>query len=32
VIDKQGKLRHVLYGVHAHKHPDEVLNLIKEMK
>mgnify|MGYP003394346786 CR=1 FL=1 len=32
VIDKQGKLRHVLYGVHAHKHPDEVFNLIKEMK
>jgi len=32
VIDKLGKLRHVLYGVHAHKHPDEVLNLIKEMK
>jgi peroxiredoxin Q/BCP len=32
VIDKQGKLRHALYGVHAHKHPDEVLNLVKEMK
>ena len=32
VIDKQGKLRHALYGVHAHNHPAEVLNLIKEMK
>jgi len=32
VIDKQGKLRHVLYGVHAHNHPNDVLNLIKEMK
>lgn len=32
VIDKQGKLRHALYGVHAHGHPDEVLNLIKEIK
>lgn len=32
VIDKQGKVRHALYGVHAHNHPDEVLNLIKEMK
>ena len=32
VIDKQGKLRHVLYGVHAHGHAQEILNLIKEMK
>ena len=32
VIDKQGKLRHVLYGVHAHSHAAEVFNLIKEMK
>ena len=32
VIDKQGKLRHVLYGVHAHGHPQEVLKLLKEMK
>lgn len=32
VIDKQGKLRHALYGVHAHGHADEVLNLIREMK
>jgi peroxiredoxin Q/BCP len=32
VIDKQGKLRHLLYGVHAHGHAQEILNLIKEMK
>lgn len=32
VIDKQGKLRHALYGVHAHGHAQEVLYLIKEMK
>jgi peroxiredoxin Q/BCP len=32
VIDKKGNLRHVLYGVHAHNHPLEVLNLIKEIK
>lgn len=32
VIDKQGKLRHVFYGVHAHGHPQEILKLIKEMK
>lgn len=32
IIDKQGKLRHVLYGVHAHGHPQEVLKLLKEMK
>ncbi|OGS81419.1 MAG: peroxiredoxin [Gallionellales bacterium GWA2_59_43] len=32
VIDRQGKLRHVLYGVHAHGHAQEILNLIKEMK
>lgn len=32
VIDKQGKLRHVLYGVHAHGHAQEILNLIKELK
>lgn len=32
IIDKHGKLRHVMYGVHAHGHPLEVLNLIKEMK
>ena len=32
VIDKQGKLRHILYGVHAHGHAHEILNLIKELK
>jgi peroxiredoxin Q/BCP len=32
VIDKQRKLRHVMYGVHAHGHPQEILKLIKEMK
>ncbi len=29
VIDQQGKLRHALYGVHAHGHADAVLNLIR---
>ena len=32
VIDKSGKLRHVLYAVHAHGHAEEILKLIKEMK
>ncbi len=32
VIDKKGKLRHVMYGVHAHGHACEVIKLIKEMK
>src|ERR1017187_5220681 len=32
VIDKQGKIRHALYGVHAHGHAHEILNLIKELK
>ncbi len=32
VIDKQGKVRHALYGVHAHGHPQEILKLLKEMK
>ncbi len=32
VIDKQGKLRHTLYGVHAHGHPQEILKLVKEVK
>ena len=32
VIDKQGKLRHALYNVHAHGHADEILKLVKEMK
>jgi len=32
VIDRQGKLRHAIYGVQAHGHAQDVLNLIKEMK
>lgn len=32
IIDKQGKLRHALYGVHAHGHPREILELLKEIK
>lgn len=32
IIDKQGKLRHALYGVHAHGHPQEILNLVKEVR
>ncbi len=32
VIDKNGKLQHVMYGVQAHGHAQEILNLIKEMK
>ena len=32
LIDKQGKLRHALYGVHAHGHAQEIHNLTKEMK
>jgi peroxiredoxin Q/BCP len=32
VIDKHGKLRHVMYGVQAHGHAQEILNLIKELK
>lgn len=32
VIDKRGKLRHAAYGVQAHGHAQEILNLIKEMK
>jgi peroxiredoxin Q/BCP len=32
VIDQQGKLRHVMYGVQANGHAQEILNLIKEMK
>ena len=32
VIDKQGKLRHAMYGIHAHGHAQEILNLIKELK
>ena len=32
VIDKHGKLRHVMYGVHAHGHAQEIFNLIRDMK
>ncbi len=32
VIDKVGKLQHVMYGVKAAGHAQEVFNLIKEMK
>ena len=32
VIDKQGRLRHALYGVHAQGHAEEVLNLIRKLK
>jgi peroxiredoxin Q/BCP len=32
VIDRQGKLRHVMYGVQAHGHAQDILKLIKELK
>ena len=32
VIDQNGDLRHAVYGVQAHGHAQEVLNLIKELK
>lgn len=32
VIDKNGKLRHALYAVHAHGHAEEILKLIRDMK
>lgn len=32
VIDKNGKVCHALYGVHAHGHAHEIFNLIKELK
>lgn len=32
VIDKHGKLRHVMYGIQAHGHAQEILNLIKEIQ
>ena len=32
VIDKQGMLRHALYGVHAHGHADEIYNLRQDLK
>jgi peroxiredoxin Q/BCP len=31
VIDQHGKLRHAVYGVQAHGHAQEILNLIKEL-
>ncbi len=31
-IDKHGRLRHVMYGVQAHGHAQEILNLIKDIK
>ena len=32
IIDKRGKLRHAMYGVHAHGHAQEIFNLIKGLK
>ena len=32
LIDKQGKVLHAMYGVHAHAHAQEVINLIRKMK
>ncbi len=32
IIDKQGRLHQVLYGVHAHGHPQEILKLLKEIR
>jgi peroxiredoxin Q/BCP len=32
VIDKHGKLLHAMYGVHAHGHAQEIINLIRNMK
>ena len=32
VIDKQGKLRHAMYEVHAHGHAMGILKLIEELK
>lgn len=32
VIDKQGKLLHAMYGVHAHGHAQEIFNLIRDVK
>jgi peroxiredoxin Q/BCP len=32
VIDRRGDLSHVVYGVQAHGHAQEILNLIKELK
>jgi peroxiredoxin Q/BCP len=32
VIDRQGKLRHVMYGVQAHGHAQDIFKLVKELK
>lgn len=32
VIDKNGVVRHALYGVNARGHAEEILNLVKELK
>jgi len=32
VIDQKGKLRHVLYGVQAHGHAQDIFKLVKELK
>lgn len=32
VIDKKGTIRHALYGVHAHGHAGEILELIRGLK
>lgn len=32
IIDRKGKLRHAMYGVHAHGHAQEVIKLLKEIK
>jgi thioredoxin-dependent peroxiredoxin len=32
VIDKNGAVRHALYGVNARGHASDVLNLVKELK
>ncbi len=32
IIDQHGKLRHVAYGVQAHGHAQQILNLLKEIK
>ncbi|MDH4215785.1 MAG: peroxiredoxin [Gallionella sp.] len=32
VIGKHGKLLHVMYGVHAHGHAQEIINLIRNQK
>jgi len=32
VIDQKGKLRHVMYGVQAHGHAQDIFKLVKELK